>query len=131
MHKNVINNKRSLKNISITFHMILQKARGHTSFTSQLNFWSVPPCFCELLLLLRAVGSGGAGPHFLAKQLTLSLPEGQIMPTTLLQAPLRIFRPCDGPATATYDTYDVAQWYKMFILFLNNYNFLHFWGDFV
>ena len=57
LHKNVINNKRSLKNISIIFHMILLKStstllrRGHTSFTSQLNFWSVPPCFCELLLL--------------------------------------------------------------------------------
>ena len=57
--KNVISIKRSLKNISIIFHMILQKThalrlrRGHyTSFTSQLNFWFVPPCFCELLLQL-------------------------------------------------------------------------------
>ena len=36
---------------------------------------------------------------FLAKQLTLSQPGGQIMPTTVLRAPPpRIFRPCDGPA---------------------------------
>ena len=36
-------------------------------------------------------------PQFLAKQLTLSQPGGQIMPTTVLRAPLRIFRPYDDP----------------------------------
>ena len=40
----------------------------------------------------RAVGPGGGGagarsPQFLADQLTLSQPDGQIMPTTLLLAP--------------------------------------------
>ena len=35
-------------------------------------------------------------PQCLAEQLTLSQPGGQIMPTTVLQAP-QIFRPCDGP----------------------------------
>ena len=34
--------------------------------------------------------------QFLAEQLTLSQPGGQIMPTTVLQAP-RIFRHCDDP----------------------------------
>ena len=53
-----------------------------------------------------AVASGGGGggggegalapSHFLAEQLTLSQPGGQIMPPTVLRAP-RIFRPCDGP----------------------------------
>ena len=39
--------------------------------------------------LLQAGGpAGGAlAPQFLAKQLTLSQPGGQIMPTTVLQAP--------------------------------------------
>ena len=46
----------------------------------------------------RKRGAGGAlAPQFLAEQLTLSQPGGQIMPTTVLRAP-RIFRPCDGPA---------------------------------
>ena len=31
-----------------------------------------------------------------AEQLTLYQPGGQILPTTVLQAP-QIFRPCDGP----------------------------------
>ena len=45
----------------------------------------------------QAGGLGGLQPpQFLAKQLILSQPEGQIMPTTVLRAP-RIFRPCDGP----------------------------------
>ena len=39
----------------------------------------------------RPVASGGAGgaiaPQFLAEQLTLSQPGGQIMPTTVLRAP--------------------------------------------
>ena len=44
-------------------------------------------------------GDGGAlAPQFFAKQLTLSQPGWQIMPTTVIQAPPRIFRPCDGPA---------------------------------
>ena len=52
------------------------------------------------------VASGGAdggtlAPQFLAKQLTLSQPGGQIMPTTVLQAP-QISRPCDGPVLSTY-----------------------------
>ena len=36
------------------------------------------------------------GRQYLTDQLTLSQPDGQIMPTTVLPAP-RIFRPCDGP----------------------------------
>ena len=40
--------------------------------------------------ICRPVASGGAGgaraPDFLAEQLTLSQPGGQIMPTTVLQA---------------------------------------------
>ena len=52
---------------------------------------------------LRPVASGGAGgaiaPQFLAKQLTLTQPGGQIMSTTILQAPLppdflTLRRPC-------------------------------------
>ena len=42
----------------------------------------------------------GGISQFLAEQLTLSQPEGQIMPTTVLQAP-RIFRLFDGPAHRT------------------------------
>ena len=42
-----------------------------------------------------------APPQFLAEQLTLSRPGGQIMPTTVLRAP-RIFRPCNGPAYTYY-----------------------------
>ena len=42
----------------------------------------------------QAVASGGAGglepSQFLAKQLNLSQPEGQIMPTTVLQAPSNV-----------------------------------------
>ena len=50
------------------------------------------------LLNSRTVASGGLyHPQFLSKQLTLSQPEGQIMPTTVIQAP-RIFRPCDAGA---------------------------------
>ena len=51
----------------------------------------------------RAVASGRGGPggakalNFLAEKLTLSQPGGQIMPTTVLRAPLRIFRPYDDP----------------------------------
>ena len=46
----------------------------------------------------RKRGAEGAlAPKFLAKQLTLSQPWGQIMPPTVLRAP-RIFGPCDGPA---------------------------------
>ena len=52
---------------------------------------------------LRAVAMGGLWglqpPQCLAEQLTLSQPGGQIMPTTVLQAPPWIFRPCDGPAS--------------------------------
>ena len=48
----------------------------------------------------RTRGVGGFGGalalQFLAKQLTLSQPGGQITPTTVLRAP-RIFRPCNGP----------------------------------
>ena len=55
---------------------------------------------CKIVHHCRPVASGGAGgafpPVFFAKQLTLSQPGGQIMPTTVLLAP-RIFRPCDGP----------------------------------
>ena len=43
------------------------------------------------------LGGWAQAPHqFLAEQLTLSQPGGQIMPTLVLRAPL-IFRPCDGP----------------------------------
>ena len=45
----------------------------------------------------RAVASEGGGaqaPQFLADQLTLSQPH---YPHPVLQAPPRIFRPCDGP----------------------------------
>ena len=45
---------------------------------------------------LSQAGGGALAPQFLAKQLTLSQPGGQIMPTTVIQAP-RIFWPCDGP----------------------------------
>ena len=38
--------------------------------------------------------------QFLAEQINLCHLGGQIMPTTVLQAP-RIFRPCDGPDTRT------------------------------
>ena len=45
---------------------------------------------------------GGAGGHvptqFLADQLTYVNQGGHIIPTTLLLAPPRIFRPCEGPA---------------------------------
>ena len=44
----------------------------------------------------------GGQTQFLAEKLTLSQPEGQIMPTTVLQAPSQIFRPCDGPDTNSY-----------------------------
>ena len=40
---------------------------------------------------------GALDTQFLAKQLTLSQPGGQIMPTTVIQARAWIFRPCDGP----------------------------------
>ena len=48
----------------------------------------------------RKWGAGGAlAPQFLTKQLTLSQPGGQIMPTTVIQAPPPDFqtlrRPCD------------------------------------
>ena len=49
---------------------------------SFLNSWTTQGC--------RSRGG-------LAEQLTLSQPGGQIMPTTVLRAPPRIFRPCDGP----------------------------------
>ena len=52
--------------------------------------------FSHLMQARRKMGAGGAAPQFLAKQLTLSQPGLQIMPTTVIQAP-RIFRPCDGP----------------------------------
>jgi hypothetical protein len=46
--------------------------------------------FLNMYLLCRPVASGGAGghvpPQFLAEQLTLSQPGGQIMPTTVLSA---------------------------------------------
>ena len=53
---------------------------------------------------LRAVASGGAGgakapPQFFAKQLTLSQPGEQIMPTTVLLAPPNfqtLRRPCSN-----------------------------------
>ena len=48
--------------------------------------------------------TGGWGlypPQFLAKQLTLSQPGGQIIPTRVLGANPQIFRPCDGPASIT------------------------------
>ena len=41
-----------------------------------------------ILQARRKWGAGGAlAPQFLAKQLTLSQPGGQIMPTTVIQAP--------------------------------------------
>ena len=40
--------------------------------------------------------SQAGGPQCLAKQLTLSQPGCQIMPTKVLRAP-QIFEPCDGP----------------------------------
>ena len=53
-------------------------------------------------LTRRPVASGGAAPpQFLAKQLTLSQPGGQIMPTTVIQAPpdfQTLRRPCIGRA---------------------------------
>ena len=42
------------------------------------------------------------GRQYLTDQLTLSQPDGQIMPTTVLPAP-RIFRPCDGPELSLLD----------------------------
>ena len=45
----------------------------------------------------RAVAKGGGASQFLAKQLTLSQPGGQIMPTTVLRAPpdfQTLRRPC-------------------------------------
>jgi hypothetical protein len=48
-------------------------------------------CNLDLVTHIRPVASVGAGgalaPHFLAKQLTLSQPGGQIIPTTVIQAP--------------------------------------------
>ena len=52
----------------------------------------------------QAGGLGGL--QFLAKQLTLSQPGEQIMPTTVIQAPSRIFRPCDGPALQSETSLD-------------------------
>ena len=52
----------------------------------------------DLIYKCRAVARGLQPPQCLAEQLTLSQTGGQIMPTTVLQAP-RIFRPCDGPVT--------------------------------
>ena len=51
----------------------------------------------------RKRGAGGGLPpsQFSAEQLTLSQPGGQIIPTTVLQAP-RIFRPWYGPETYKY-----------------------------
>ena len=75
MHKNVISIKRSLKNISIIFHMILQKAHA----------------------------------HYYDEVTTLALRHNWIFDLS----PLLLW------ATATtYDTYDVAQWSRIFILFL-------------
>ena len=42
------------------------------------------------------LGGFSPPPQFFAKQLTLSQPGGQIMPTTILLAP-QIFKLCDGP----------------------------------
>ena len=63
--------------------------------------------FCQRRMYMdgpypRAVARGGGlgglkPPQFLTDQLTLSQSGGHIMPTTLLRAPPRIFRPCDGP----------------------------------
>ena len=53
----------------------------------------------------RGAGGGALAPQFLAKQLTLSQPGVQIMPTTVLQAPPpQIFRPCDGPEVDIYES---------------------------
>ena len=59
--------------------------------------------FLPLLVYLSYQGCRNRGgwspppPQFLADQLTLSQPGGQVMPPTLLSAP-RIFRPSYGPA---------------------------------
>ena len=77
----------------------------------QLELWLEPARLglitTRYILRIRAVASVGAGGalQFLAKQLTLSQPGGQIMPITVLQAtphPLRIFRPYDGPESCDY-----------------------------
>ena len=43
--------------------------------------------FSHLMQARRKMGARGAAPQFLAKQLTLSQPGLQIMPTTVIQAP--------------------------------------------
>ena len=48
---------------------------------------------------------GALAPHFLAEQLILSQPGGQIMPTTVLRPLTRIFRPCDGPACRLHEQF--------------------------
>jgi hypothetical protein len=68
------------------------------------SFWAFLCLFGEddsFHFTCKPVARGGAGglwpPQFLAKQLTLSQPGGQIMPTTVLQAPpdfQTLRRPC-------------------------------------
>ena len=43
--------------------------------------------FCLLQGCCKRGAEGASAPQFLAKQLTLSQPGGQIMPTTVIQAP--------------------------------------------
>ena len=77
--------------------------RVHCIFLEKGQLWdlSSKPVILEdkaaKMIIDRPIASGGAlDPQFLDKQLTLSQPGGQIMPTTVIQAPPWIFRPCDG-----------------------------------
>ena len=67
-----------------------------------LVFFDMNKIFCFTVPKEQTGGLGGFSPlpQFLAKQLTISQPGGQIIPTTVLRAP-RNFRPCDGPGIPT------------------------------
>ena len=82
LHKNVISIKRSLKNISIIFHMILQKAQAHY--------------IDEVTLALRHNWSFDLSPLAFVSYCY----------SYYIRAPLH-----------TYDTYDAAQWSRMFFCF--------------
>ena len=58
----------------------------------------MPKQYIEIKEIKMMYIAGLSEPEILADQLTLSQPGEQIMPTPLLRAPPRIFRPCDGPA---------------------------------
>ena len=54
-------------------------------------------------MYFRAVARGAQAPQFLADQLTLSQPGGQILPTQYYEPP-QIFRPCNGSDGDTFAT---------------------------